>query len=73
MEFIVYRSEDGKLPAFDIVRSVKKRISEDMSLGQEYLPELGLEAFTRSATDLLLGDESYTVLHGLVGLQQIII
>ncbi|KAJ9591623.1 hypothetical protein L9F63_001837 [Diploptera punctata] len=61
----VYRSEQGKPVVLDVVKNVKKRIVSDAALNHEYLPELGLDSFTRAATELLLGPQSYAVIQGL--------
>lgn len=41
-----------------MVRTAEKALANDDSLNKEYLPILGLEAFTKAATHMLLGEES---------------
>ncbi|PSN30475.1 hypothetical protein C0J52_27040 [Blattella germanica] len=64
-DVVAERSDEGKSRVFPIVRRVKKRLASDVTLTHEYLPVLGLDSFTTSATEMLLGSESLTVLQGM--------
>lgn len=41
-----------------VVRTAEKALAADESLNKEYLPVLGLEAFSTAATKMLLGADS---------------
>jgi aspartate aminotransferase len=41
-----------------VVRTAEKALAADETLDKEYLPVLGLESFTTTATKLLLGADS---------------
>ncbi len=47
-------------------------MAADLTLNKEYLPVLGLPAFTQAATRMLLGPESKAILEGrAVGIQSL--
>lgn len=56
-----YRTEEGKPWVLPVVRKVKKLISEDEALNHEYLPVLGLELCSSTATRMLLGNDSKAI------------
>lgn len=41
-----------------VVRTAEKVLANDETLNKEYLPVLGLEAFSNAATKMLLGTDS---------------
>ncbi|WKY08877.1 hypothetical protein Q1695_001786 [Nippostrongylus brasiliensis] len=53
-----YRTEEGKPWVLPVVREAEKMIAADDTLNHEYLPVLGLEAFTEAACALVLGENS---------------
>ncbi|KAG5897213.1 hypothetical protein JTB14_022564 [Gonioctena quinquepunctata] len=57
-----YRTEEGKPWVLPVVRSTEKALANDETLNKEYLPILGLEAFSTAATRMLLGNDSPAVL-----------
>ncbi|KAL0272078.1 UNVERIFIED_CONTAM: hypothetical protein PYX00_005187 [Menopon gallinae] len=59
-----YRTDEGKPWILPVVRKVEKDLAEDETQNHEYLPVLGLEAFTTSATNLALGKNSAAVVEG---------
>ncbi|OWA50697.1 Aspartate aminotransferase, cytoplasmic [Hypsibius exemplaris] len=54
----VYRTEEGKPWILPVVKEAVKLLSADPAVNFEYVPMLGLEAFTTAATRLLLGADS---------------
>lgn len=59
-----YRTNEGKPWVLPVVRKVEKSLAEDDTLNHEYLPVLGLEAFSSAATKMLLGSDSKPLLEG---------
>ncbi|XP_012284106.1 probable aspartate aminotransferase, cytoplasmic [Orussus abietinus] len=59
-----YRTNEGKPWVLPVVRKVEKALANDTLQNHEYLPVLGLDAFSRAATELLLGQNSATLLQG---------
>ncbi|CAG2116230.1 unnamed protein product, partial [Medioppia subpectinata] len=53
-----YRTDEGKPYLLPVVQKVEKSLAIADDLHHEYVPQLGDEAFTRSATRLLLGGDS---------------
>lgn len=53
--FTAYRTDEGK-PYYLPVVEKAERIVLESTTNHEYLPILGLESFTKSASQLLLGD-----------------
>lgn len=59
-----YRTSEGKPWVLPVVRKVEKALADDELQNHEYLPVLGLDAFCQSATSMLLGANSPTILQG---------
>lgn len=59
-----YRTSEGKPWVLPVVRKVEKALAADELQNHEYLPILGLDAFSKAATSLLLGSNSSTILNG---------
>ncbi|XP_015604255.1 probable aspartate aminotransferase, cytoplasmic isoform X1 [Cephus cinctus] len=59
-----YRTNEGKPWVLPVVRKVEKALAVDESQNHEYLPVLGLDAFSQAATSMLLGPSSSSVLQG---------
>ncbi|KAB0797642.1 hypothetical protein PPYR_08635 [Photinus pyralis] len=57
-----YRTDEGKPWVLPVVREVEKLLATDETRNKEYLPILGLEAFTNAATSMLLGHNSPALL-----------
>ncbi|CAH1113888.1 unnamed protein product [Psylliodes chrysocephalus] len=57
-----YRTDEGKPWVLPVVKSLEKILSHDESLNKEYLPTLGLETFSTSATTMLLGLDSPAII-----------
>lgn len=53
-----YRTEKGQPWVLPVVREAEKTLAADETLNKEYLPILGLEAFSSAATAMLLGSDS---------------
>lgn len=53
--FLAYRTDDGKPYYIPVVKKAEGMVLESTT-NHEYLPILGLESFTKSASQLLLGD-----------------
>lgn len=51
-----------------VVRTAEKELANDDALNKEYLPVLGLEAFSSAATRMLLGDDSPAIVENRVSL-----
>jgi len=65
-----YRTEESKPWVLPVVRKVEKQLAKDFTLNKEYLPVLGLPAFTSAATAMLLGANSPAIVAGkAVGIQ----
>lgn len=62
-----YRTDEGKPWVLPIVKKVQKNLADDETLNKEYLPVLGLEAFSNAATKMLLGENSTPLAEGRVG------
>jgi aspartate aminotransferase len=56
--FAAYRTNEGQTWVMPVVRTAEKALAADETLDKEYLPVLGLESFTTTATKLLLGADS---------------
>lgn len=68
--FLAYRTAEGKPWVLPVVRKAEKALVEDETLNKEYLPVLGLEAFSSAATKMLLGDNSPAIKDNRVRNQQ---
>ncbi|KAF2882696.1 hypothetical protein ILUMI_23481 [Ignelater luminosus] len=53
-----YRTDKGQPWVLPVVREVEKILAADETLNKEYLPILGLDAFSSAATAMLLGKDS---------------
>ncbi|KAJ8951848.1 hypothetical protein NQ318_019823 [Aromia moschata] len=53
-----YRTNEGKPWVLPVVRAAEKALANDETLNKEYLPVLGIDAFSSAATRMLLGEES---------------
>ncbi|KAK5646922.1 hypothetical protein RI129_005386 [Pyrocoelia pectoralis] len=53
-----YRTDQGKPWVLPVVREVEKILASDETRNKEYLPVLGMELFSNSATSMLLGNDS---------------
>lgn len=53
--FIAYRTDEGKPYYIPVVKKAEGMVLEN-TVNHEYLPILGLESFTKAASQLLLGD-----------------
>ncbi|XP_076241919.1 glutamate oxaloacetate transaminase 1 [Calliopsis andreniformis] len=53
-----YRTNEGKPWVLPVVRKVEKSLAADELQNHEYLPVLGLDAFSQAATTMLLGTDS---------------
>lgn len=54
-QFSAYRTDEGKPYYIPVVKKAESVVLEG-TLNHEYLPILGLESFTKAASQLLLGD-----------------
>jgi len=59
-----YRTDEGKPWVLPVVRKVEESMAKDHTLNKEYLPVLGIPAFTSAATKMLLGAESPAIVEG---------
>lgn len=59
-----YRTEEGKNWVLPVVHEAEVKLANDPTLDHEYLPVLGLEKFTRAATELVLGSDSVAIKEG---------
>ncbi|OWR43034.1 Aspartate aminotransferase cytoplasmic [Danaus plexippus plexippus] len=59
-----YRDENGKPWVLPVVRKMEKQMAEDESLLHEYLPVLGLDAFTEASVSMLLGKDNPAIAEG---------
>ncbi|XP_012531685.1 aspartate aminotransferase, cytoplasmic isoform X1 [Monomorium pharaonis] len=59
-----YRTNEGKPWVLPVVKKVEKLLAADDLQNHEYLPVLGLEAFSEAATSMLLGANSPTIAQG---------
>ncbi|EZA47715.1 hypothetical protein DMN91_012561 [Ooceraea biroi] len=59
-----YRTNEGKPWVLPVVRKVEKSLAADDLQNHEYLPVLGLEAFSEAATSMLLGADSPVIAQG---------
>jgi aspartate aminotransferase len=62
--FSAYRTEEGKSWVLPVVRQAEIKLANDETLDHEYLPVLGLEKFTRAASELVLGSDSIAFKEG---------
>lgn len=62
--FSAYRTNEGKPWVLPVVRKVEKMLAADDLQNHEYLPVLGLEAFSEAATSMLLGANSPVIAQG---------
>lgn len=53
-----YRDQDSQPWVLPVVRLAEKALAQDDSLNKEYLPALGLEAFSKAVTKMLLGKDN---------------
>ncbi|XP_034193797.1 glutamate oxaloacetate transaminase 1 [Osmia lignaria lignaria] len=59
-----FRTNEGKPWVLPVVRKVEKSLAADELQNHEYLPVLGLEAFSQAATSMLLGADSPIIAQG---------
>lgn len=59
-----FRTNEGKPWVLPVVRKVEKSLAADELQNHEYLPVLGLDAFSQAATSLLLGADSPIIAQG---------
>lgn len=59
-----YRTNEGKPWVLPVVKKVEKSLAADDLQNHEYLPVLGLEAFSEAATSMLLGTNSPVIAQG---------
>ena len=59
-----YRTHEGKPWVLPVVRKVEKSLAADDLQNHEYLPVLGLDAFSQAATSILLGLDSPVIAQG---------
>ncbi|XP_018372022.1 PREDICTED: uncharacterized protein LOC108766939 isoform X2 [Trachymyrmex cornetzi] len=59
-----YRTNEGKPWVLPVVKKVEKSLAADDLQNHEYLPVLGLEAFSEAATSMLLGANSPVIAQG---------
>lgn len=59
-----YRTPEGKPWVLPVVRKVEKSLAADELQNHEYLPVLGLDAFSQAATTMLLGTDSPVIAQG---------
>ncbi|PBC29766.1 aspartate aminotransferase, cytoplasmic [Apis cerana] len=59
-----YRTSEGKPWVLPVIRKVEKSLAADDLQNHEYLPVLGLDAFSQAATRLLLGTDSPIIAQG---------
>ncbi|XP_068977576.1 aspartate aminotransferase, cytoplasmic [Bombus flavifrons] len=59
-----YRTSEGKPWVLPVVRKVEKSLAADELQNHEYLPVLGLDAFSQVATRMLLGADSPIIAQG---------
>ncbi|XP_063236772.1 aspartate aminotransferase, cytoplasmic isoform X1 [Bacillus rossius redtenbacheri] len=59
-----YRDDEGKPWVLPVVRKTERAMADDCTLNHEYLPVLGLEAFSSAATGMLLGPDHPAVAEG---------
>ncbi|KAF8941571.1 aspartate aminotransferase [Dissophora ornata] len=67
-----YRTEEGKPWVLPVVKKVDHILVDDENLDHEYLPILGLEAFRKASSKLILGAKSKALAEGRVGSVQCI-
>lgn len=65
---LAYRTEKGQPWVLPVVRTAEKDLANDDALNKEYLPVLGLEAFSSAATKMLLGEDSPAIVENRVSL-----
>lgn len=58
---LAYRTAEGKPWVLPVVKKAENKIVGDETLNHEYLPVLGLDSFTKAATELLLGKDSKAI------------
>ncbi|XP_066582586.1 aspartate aminotransferase, cytoplasmic [Prorops nasuta] len=67
-----YRTSEGQPWVLPVVKKVEKALAADDLQNHEYLPVLGLEAFSQAATCMLLGADSPVIAQGrAIGIQTI--
>ncbi|CAL7937827.1 unnamed protein product [Xylocopa violacea] len=59
-----FRTSEGKPWVLPVVRKVERSLAADELQNHEYLPVLGLDAFTQAATRMLLGTDSPIIAQG---------
>nr|CAD7434976.1 unnamed protein product [Timema monikensis] len=57
-------TDEGKPWVLPVVRKTELQLANDETLNHEYLPVLGLEAFSSAATSMLLGADHNAILEG---------
>ncbi|KAJ8973160.1 hypothetical protein NQ317_017111 [Molorchus minor] len=61
-----YRTSEGKPWVLPVVRAAEKALANDDTLNKEYLPVLGIEAFSNAATRMLLGEDSPAIVQSRI-------
>ncbi|XP_044742593.1 aspartate aminotransferase, cytoplasmic [Chrysoperla carnea] len=56
-----YKTEESKPWVLPVVRETELMMANDVTLNHEYLPILGMEAFSKAATSLLLGEDNVAI------------
>nr|XP_006625536.1 PREDICTED: aspartate aminotransferase, cytoplasmic-like isoform X1 [Lepisosteus oculatus] len=62
-----YLTEDGRCYMFPFIWKIKLRMADDPTLTSRYLPISGFPEFTRSATELALGQDSPAIIENRAG------
>lgn len=57
-----YRTDEGKPWVLPVVRKLEAQLAADETLNHEYLPVLGLDAFSKAAVHMLLGTDCPAVI-----------
>lgn len=61
---LAYRTNEGKPWVLPVVKKVERLLAADDLQNHEYLPVLGLDAFSEAATKMLLGANSSVIAQG---------
>lgn len=64
--YSAYRTNEGIPWVLPVVRAAEKALANDETLNKEYLPVLGLDAFSTAASTMLLGESSPALLEARV-------
>lgn len=60
-QYLAYKTEESKPWVLPVVRETELMMANDVTLNHEYLPILGMEAFSKAATSLLLGEDNVAI------------